>query len=268
MPYATNPTDGLRTYFEDEGGGGPPVVFYAGFAEPLAYPKASGLARALSQDYRLIFADHRGHGRSDKPHDEHAYRLTTRVADAVAVLDELGIERAHLIGFSWGARVGFAIGEHAPDRLLSLVLCGNQPYEWNLVSPLTSAVAEAVSAAKRDGMAAFVQVFESSLDYRFLEPLRSWTLENDPEALFAAFRSVRSEGSISEDLTAWRVPCLIYAGAADEMHDAAERAAAEIPTATFLSLPGHTHLSAPDEVDDLLPEVLDLFRSTSRQSES
>jgi hypothetical protein len=52
-------------------------------------------------------------------------------------------------------------------------------------------------------------------------------------------------------------------GEADEMHDAAKRAAAEIPPATFLSLSGHTHLSAPDEVDELLPHVRDLFRSSS-----
>lgn len=263
MPYATNPTDGVRTYFDDADGNGPPVVLYSGFAEPLEHPKSSGLAHALHADYRLIFADHRGHGRSDKPHDEDAYALVSRVADATAVLDELGIERAHFIGFSWGARLGYAIGEHAPGRVTSLVLCGNQPYAWDLGSPLAHAVSEAIDAALRDGMRGFVDTFESLVDYRFPEPLRSWTLENDPEALHAAFRSVSAEGAIARDLGAWLTPCLIYAGETDEMHDRAERAAAEIPGATFLSLPGHTHLSAPDEVDQLLPHILDLFRSTT-----
>ena len=68
-------------------------------------------------------------------------------------------------------------------------------------------------------------------------------------------------GPISQDLTKWRVPCLIYAGAEDEMHDNAERAAAEIPGAVFVSLPGHTHLSAERVADELLPHVLELFRS-------
>lgn len=79
-----------------------------------------------------MFADHHGQGASDKPRQASAYALPTRVADAVAVLDALGIERAHFPGSSWGARLGFALGEHAPERVLSLVLCDNQPYEWDL----------------------------------------------------------------------------------------------------------------------------------------
>jgi pimeloyl-ACP methyl ester carboxylesterase len=86
-------------------------------------------------------------------------------------------------------------------------------------------------------------------------------LENDPLALDAEFRSAFEEGPISEDLTTWTVPCLIYAGTEDEMHANAARAAAEIPGATFLSLPGHTHFSAERVADQLLPHVLDLFRS-------
>jgi pimeloyl-ACP methyl ester carboxylesterase len=57
------------------------------------------------------------------------------------------------------------------------------------------------------------------------------------------------------------VPSLIYAGEDDEMYDGAARAAAEIPTAAFLSLPGHTHFSAERVADELLPHVLTLFRS-------
>ena len=44
-------------------------------------------------------------------------------------------------------------------------------------------------------------------------------LENDPLALDAEFRSAFVEGPISQDLTRWKVRCLIYAGADDEMHD-------------------------------------------------
>ena len=116
MPYATNPVDGFRTYFEDSEAAGPPVLFYTGFADPLEVAKASRLAQTLSGQFRLIFADHRGQGGSDKPRDIAAYALPTRVADAVAVLDALGIERAHFLGSSWGARLGFALGEYAPDR--------------------------------------------------------------------------------------------------------------------------------------------------------
>jgi pimeloyl-ACP methyl ester carboxylesterase len=264
-PYATNRLDGVRTYFEDSGGTAPPVLFYTGFADPLEVPKASALARALRDDFRLIFADHRGQGRSGKPTDVYAYALATRVADVIAVLDTLDIDRAHFLGSSWGARLGYAVGEHAPERLLSLVLCGNQPYAWNLGSPTADAVAAAIAASRREGMTGFVETFESELDYRFPEPQRTWTLEsNDPAALDAAWQSVPTEGPISEDLKRWHVPCLICTGEADEMHEDAERAAGEIPGARFVSLAGHSHLSAFYEADAvLLPHIRDLLHSAS-----
>ncbi len=262
MTYATNPTDQVRTYFEDLGGGGEAVLIYPGFTDPLEYAKNSPLAQALKEDFRLVFADHRGQGRSDKPHDVASYALTTRVADATAILDTLSIERTHYIGFSLGARLGFAIGEHAPERVLSLVLCGNQPYQWP-DGPMLRAVSEAVAAGRSRGMVALVETWELSIGERFPEPGRTWMLENDPLALDAMLRSSLAEGPISQDLTKWKVPCLIYAGAEDEMHENAARAAAAIPGAVFVSLPGHTHFSAERVADELLPHVLELFRSAA-----
>jgi pimeloyl-ACP methyl ester carboxylesterase len=263
MPYATNPLDGVRTYFEDAGAAGPPVLFYTGFADPLEVAKSSRLARALRGEFRLIFADHRGQGGSDKPREARAYALTTRVGDAVAVLDALGIERAHFLGSSWGARLGFALGECAPKRVLSLVLCGNQPYEWDLESPTARAVAAAMTASRHQGMKGFVDALEAALGYRFPEPERTWTLEkNDPAALDAAWRSAHIEGPVSQNLSKWRVPCLICAGDADEMHNDAKRAAEEIPGARFVSLTGHSHISAFYEADGvLMPHIVELLRS-------
>ena len=219
-------------------------------------------------EFRLVVADHRGQGGSDKPYDASSYALPTRVGDAVAVLDTLGIGRAHFLGSSWGARLGFALGEHAPERVLSLVLCGNQPYAWDFESPIAYAVGKAIAAAKQEGMMGFVQTFESALGYRFPEPERTWTLEkNAPAALEAAWRSAQAEGPISQDLSRWQVPCLICVGEADEMHDDARRAAAEIPGASFVSLAGHSHISAFYEADDLLfPHILEFLRSASPTS--
>jgi pimeloyl-ACP methyl ester carboxylesterase len=266
MPYATNPIDGVRTYFEDSGRSGPPVVIYPGFGDPLEWSQASGLARALGNNVRLIFADHRGQGRSDKPHEATAYALPVRTADAVAILDALALEHAHVLGFSWGARLGFAIGEHVPERVLSLILVGNQPYAWDPGWALVRACTAAVEASRTGGMEAFVDTFESSLDYRFPEPERTWMLENDPAALDAAWRSALAEGPISKDLTKWRVPCLIYAGAGDaDIHGNAAKAAEEIPGATFQSLAGRSHFTAADEVNELLPHVLDLLHTSGHE---
>jgi pimeloyl-ACP methyl ester carboxylesterase len=190
MPYATNPADGVRTYFEDSGGAGPPVLFYTGLADPLEVAKASRLARTLGGEFRLIFADHRGKGGSDKPQEPSAYALATRVADAVAVLDALGIERAHFLGSSWGARLGFALGRHAPERVVSLVLCVNQPYAWNLESPTAQGVAAAVPRLDTRAWTASWRPSSRRSTFASLSPIgrgpwrrtipRRWRLPGDP----------------------------------------------------------------------------------------
>jgi pimeloyl-ACP methyl ester carboxylesterase len=260
MPFATNPKDGVRTYFEDSGGDGTPVLVFPGFTDSVEYAKTLPIVQGLSEEFRLIYADHRGQGRSDKPHDVEAYALPTRVADVVAILDALGIDKAHYFGSSWGARLGFAVGEHAPERVRSLVLYGNQPYEWPR-GPLMQGVVDAVAVGKERGMEALVENWEASIGKRFPEPGRSLMMDNDPIALDAEFRSAFLEGSISTDLSRWRVPCFIYVGAEDEMLPGAERAAGEIPNATFLALDAHTHYSAERVAEEIVPRVREFLRA-------
>lgn len=259
MPYAANKVDGVRTYFEEWPCDGSPILVYTGLGDPIADAQENPLVRALASDHHLIFADHRGHGLSDKPHDEASYALTTRVADTVAVLDQLGLERVHLLGFSWGARLGFAIGEHAPERVLSLALCGNQPYEWDLSWPFVPLSTKAFDAAEIHGMQAFIDILETAFGDELSAITRQRVLANDPIAMRAAWRSALTEGTISKDLSAWRVPCLIYMAIGEDMFDNAQRAAADIPAARFLALGGHTHLSAPFEVEQVLPALRALF---------
>ncbi len=78
MPFATNDRDASRVYFEEEGGGDAPVVVLGGFVDPVEQVRRAPIARALqdhADEFRLIFADHRGHGRSDKPHEAEAYAM-------------------------------------------------------------------------------------------------------------------------------------------------------------------------------------------------
>jgi pimeloyl-ACP methyl ester carboxylesterase len=263
MPFATNPIDGVRTYFEDDGGTGEPLLVYPGFSDPVAYARQLPLTKGLAVEFRLIVADHRGQGRSDKPHDVASYALETRAADAVAIIDAAGLERVRFLGYSWGARLGFALGEHAPDRVRSLVLCGNQPYAWNVGGGMFRAVADAIEAGVRDGTGAFVEKWEEAIGARFPEPGRTWMLENDPRALQAAISSAALEGPVSKDLSGWRVRCLIYCGETDPMFSDAKRGASEIPGAMFVSLGGHDHFSAERVSGELLPRVLGFLRSAA-----
>lgn len=260
MPYATNPKDGVRSYFEDAGGDAPPILVYPGFCDAIPWARSLPVVQELAKEFRMIHADHRGQGRSDKPHEVEAYSLQTRVADVVGILDALGLDKAHYFGSSWGARLGFAVGEHAPERLRSLVLYGNQPYEWPR-GPLLEGVATAVAAGKEGGMEAFVETWEAAIGERFPEPGRSWILDNDPLALAAEFQSSRDEGVISNDLTRWRTPCFLYVGAQDEMRAGAERAAKEIPGAQLKVLEGYGHFAAEKVLSDLMPPILAFLRA-------
>ena len=104
-------------------------------------------------------------------------------------------------------------------------------------------------------MPAFADCLEAAFGEKIPPKARERVLANDPRALAAAWRSALVEGPISADLSTWDLPCLIYMAVGEDMFVNAERAATEIPNARFLALEGHTHLSAPYEVDQVLPAV-------------
>jgi pimeloyl-ACP methyl ester carboxylesterase len=270
MPYATNALDGNRVYFEDDGGDGTPVVLHGGIIDSVDLVRASKIAQALQElltdEFRLIYVAHRGVGRSDKPQEVEAYAMPLRVADAVAVLDELGIERAHFIGNSWGGRLCFGIGEHAPERVLSLVIGGQQPYAIDPDGPLAHAATETLAESRREGsMEPFVAMLESFAGARFPDMLRERWLDNDPAAIEAAWSAAIAEGAISEDLGAWHVRCLIHVAAGDvDFHDQAQQAADEIPKGEFISVEAPDHVRAHlAQVDAVLPAVLRTLRGSS-----
>lgn len=71
--------------------------------------------------YRVIAPDLRGFGRSDKPEDVGAYELSTLATDMVAVLDDAGVESAHVVGHDWGAAIAWYLAIASPERVRSLV---------------------------------------------------------------------------------------------------------------------------------------------------
>jgi 3-oxoadipate enol-lactonase len=76
---------------------------------------------ALSERFRVVRYDHRGHGGSPLPPSP--YDIGDLGRDVVELLDHLEIERASLCGVSLGAMVGMWLGAHAPERIERLVLC-------------------------------------------------------------------------------------------------------------------------------------------------
>ena len=72
--------------------------------------------------FKVIVPDLRGYGRSDKPDDVDAYMLPALVGDVVAVMNDVGIERAHVVGHDWGAGLAWALATMMGDRVDHLVV--------------------------------------------------------------------------------------------------------------------------------------------------
>jgi pimeloyl-ACP methyl ester carboxylesterase len=112
----------LRLHHLDFGGEGTPTIFIHGVTGHAA--AWSGVAPSLVQHGRCLALDLRGHGDSQWADD---YATSTHAADVVAVLDALGLERAALVGSSWGALIALATASIAPDRVRRLALVDIEP---------------------------------------------------------------------------------------------------------------------------------------------
>src|SRR5918999_3441714 len=115
--------DGARIYFERfsprESNGAPPVLMVMGLGAN-GRLWAPGIRRLLAAGYEGIALDNRGCGRSGTPW--RPFTTRTMAGDAVAVLDELGVERAHVAGGSMGGMVVQELALEFPDRVSSLLL--------------------------------------------------------------------------------------------------------------------------------------------------
>ncbi|MGF1470204.1 MAG: alpha/beta fold hydrolase [Rubrobacteraceae bacterium] len=244
MPYANN--NGTNIYYEVEGEG-PPLVLVHGFSESLEGWREYGFTEPLKQDYRLVLIDARGHGKSDKPHDPTSYGLRQRPADVVAVLDELGIEKAHYLGYSLGGWIGLGLTTYAPERLNSLIVGGAQPYGQSM---------ELFRQALGGGIVGWVAVAEQMAGSAS-PAMKERLLGNDVEALRASLADDRPD--ISDTLSDVEIPCLLYAGGADPICPLVEKCAEELPDATFFSMPGLNHIQAAIRSDLVLPHVTEFL---------
>jgi len=81
-----------------------------------------GQLPALSERYRCIAIDSRGHGNSS--HGSERLSLKLMAGDVLRVMDELGLKKAHILGFSDGGNIALHLALMAPERISSLILSG------------------------------------------------------------------------------------------------------------------------------------------------
>jgi pimeloyl-ACP methyl ester carboxylesterase len=212
--------------------GADPVLLVHGFASTGALTwEATGWVAALAEAGRgAIVPDLRGHGGSDAPHDPAAYSPDLLAQDLLAVLDEQGVDRVDVIGYSMGSWVSLALVGLAPHRVRRLVVGGVGTVEqfgrWG-VAP--------VQAALRGEPAALDPTSP-------LAPLLASIRQApgiDREALAAC-----AAGMAEHPLPlASTVPTLLVAGDADPVaEDAAD--AARLLGARLVLLPKRNHVTA------------------------
>jgi pimeloyl-ACP methyl ester carboxylesterase len=120
LPYITA-DDGVRLYYE-ECGQGTPLVFVHEFLGEIHAWEAQ--MRYFSRRYRCIAYNARGYPPSDVPEGVENYSFEHQRAGLLAVLDQLKVVKAHIVGLSMGAFCTFYFGMKWPERAISLTLAG------------------------------------------------------------------------------------------------------------------------------------------------
>jgi pimeloyl-ACP methyl ester carboxylesterase len=182
---------------------------------------------------RLLALDVRGHGESAKPHDAALYTSEALAGDLIALMDHAGAARAHMLGYSMGARIALATALAHPDRVDHLVIGGiggalfDPQREGHLLS-------HAMSADSPDAIAEpLLQSFRHFADEQ----------GEDRKALAACAKGL-DFGFTREGVSRVGAPTLVVAGARDALAGSPEELARAIPGARAVTLPGCDHFSA------------------------
>lgn len=124
MPFAD--VNGTTLHYRFDGPGqGPVVMLSNALAADLTMWEFQVPALA-GAGFRILRYDTRGHGQSAVPEDPYAMEMLT--ADAVGLMDALGLEKVHFCGLSMGGMIGQMLGSQHEERLRTLTLCSTAAY--------------------------------------------------------------------------------------------------------------------------------------------
>jgi pimeloyl-ACP methyl ester carboxylesterase len=112
--------DGVVISYE-VAGEGRPVLLLHGFPDTGACWRHQ-VPALVSAGFQVVVPDLRGYGDSDKPSDVAAYSFPFLAGDVLGVLDDLGIQRAHVVGHDWGAALGWVLASLVADRVDQLAV--------------------------------------------------------------------------------------------------------------------------------------------------
>jgi pimeloyl-ACP methyl ester carboxylesterase len=225
MAYATA-GDGVRLSVEETGTGSP-VLFIHEFAGD--HRSWEPQVRALARRHRCVTYDARGYPPSDVPEEPGRYSQELAVGDAVAVLDHLGIERAHVVGLSMGGFCTLHLGLRHPERALSLTVAGcgygaqpdlRERWQAETEASARSFETEGAAATAERYMLGPARVQLQRKDPRGWEESKRWLAEHSAIGSALTLRGVQmrrpSLYGLTDHLRRLEVPVLLVTGDEDE----------------------------------------------------
>ena len=245
MAYA-RATDGIRLHYEVLGrSSATPVLMIQGLG---ADKHGWDMQRLpLAMQYRVIALDNRGAGRSDKPFGH--YSLEQMADDAIAVLDAVGVEKAHIVGASMGGAITQIIGLKYPERVMSLTLactaCRNHPWRRELLNGWATAATEnGIGAMTREAARWVI----GPRSFRRLLPAFGWlgplAMGRTSHAFVAQVKAILDvDDSISDQLVNVTAPTLVLVGNQDILtpRGDSEEIAERMPNAELVVISGAAH---------------------------
>lgn len=231
-------SQGIRLSFIDENQNGfrPfPVLLIHGFASHVEMNWIGpGWVKDLSgQGYRVVAYDNRGHGKSEKVYDPELYSAELMADDACNLLDHLNITKAHVIGYSMGARIAATMALRHAERVGRLVIGG---LGLNIVRSMagTGPISQALMATHIDDV-----LNPTARTFRaFAEQTKS-----DLKSLAVCIRKIRAPVS-REALVNLTVPVLVAVGTRDVIAGPGAALAQMIPGAEFFEILEYDHMKA------------------------
>lgn len=211
MPFVTSGGHSIHYAVE---GCGPLVILQHGLLSDAASWKRWGFVDALKDNFCVAAVDSLGHGLSDKPPIASRYSQEARSHDLVAVIDDLGYQRAHLVGYSMGGWLAVGAAKYHRERLSSLVIGG-----WDITHGVESA-----SPAGSDGAAHFLGLLASA---RVSAPaMVAWVTPEVEPGLCACWEALAELHGAQDAVMQVGVPTLLWSGRDDSNHESMERFAA------------------------------------------
>jgi pimeloyl-ACP methyl ester carboxylesterase len=226
--------DGVRVFYELYGDGFPTVLLLPTWSAVHSRAWKAQIPY-LARHFRIVTLDGRGNGRSDRPPGVDSYAPDEFVADALAVLDATGTERAVAVGWSLGAAFGVQLAAQHPDRVLGLaciapLVATVRPRTraipltmFNLALPVHPGWAKYNRRYMRTHQREFLEWFvrvncSDPHSTRQIEDQIAWGMETDGETLSrtaAGFVGLSTLIRLHRDTRRLRCPMLVIHGTSD-----------------------------------------------------